>query len=104
MKRFLPLILLLFVGNVMCGEITEQYWVDGINPFLNKHIRYVTHHTLYVTYYQDQSPSKNIICTVFDQKGQAIMVGEERSGGYVAHLSFHLKEKYRHQELELKCD
>ena len=32
------------------------------------------------------------------------MVGEEMSGGYVAHLSFHLKEKYRHQELELKCD
>ena len=104
MKIFLPLILLFFGGNVMCGEITEQYWVDGINPFLNKHIRYVTHHTLYVTYYQYQSPSKNVICTVFDGKSEAIMGGEERSRGYVAHLSFHLKEKYRHQELEVKCD
>ena len=103
-KRLISLIFFLLVGNAISGEITEQYWVDGLNPFLNKHVRYIPHHTLNVTYYQDQNPSKTIICEVFDEKGKVIVVDEGISRGYVAHLEFHMKEKYRHQDLEVKCD
>lgn len=103
-KQILPIIVFLLFGQAVAGEITEKYWVEGINPFKNKHIGYETHYTLHVTYHQDQNPSKSIICRVYDVEDKMVLSAEKDSLGYFAYLDFRLEKKYRHHELNVKCE
>ena len=103
-KRFLTVIALVFFSGAASAEIVEQYWVEGINPFKNKHIGYETHYTLHVTYHQNQDPSKSIMCKVFDVEDEMVLSAEKDSVGYFAYLDFRLEKKFRHQDLKVKCD
>ena len=103
-KQILPMIAFLLFGHAVAGEITEKYWIEGINPFKNKHIGYETHYTLHVIYHQDQNPSKSIICRVFDVEDKMVLSAEKDSVGYFAYLDLRLEKKYRHHELNVKCE
>ena len=101
MKSLLPLMLLILIGHAISGEITKQYWFDGEVERMGSETRFST---LMVTYQQTTDPNKRINCTVFDKNGKTIAGASTRSGAYIAHLSFKLKDKYRYQQLEVKCD
>ena len=94
----------MFFSAAASGEIIEQHWVEGINPFKNKHIGYETHYTLHVTYHQNQDPSKSIFCKVFDEYDEMVLSAEKDSVGHFAYLDFRLDKKYRYQDLKVRCE
>lgn len=101
MKSLIPLMLLLWIGYAISGEITNQYWFDGEVARMGNETRFST---LKVTYQQTTDPYKKINCTVIDKNGQTIAGASKRSSDYIAHLSFKLKDKYRHQQVEVTCE
>ena len=89
MKRLIPLMLLLFVGNAVSGEITEQYFENNI---------------LHVTYYDKDPTRQTVECTVFDARGKAVYGERGVLRGYVAKVSFEIGERHIEQILKVKCD
>lgn len=86
MKKIIPLILVLFVGNAVSGEITEQYFENNI---------------LHVTYYDKEVRIAE--CTVFDARGKAVYGDTEPLRGYVAKVSFEIAERHKEQKLTVEC-
>ena len=86
MKKLIPLILLLFVGNAVSGEITEQYFENNI---------------LHVTYYDKEIRIAE--CTVYDARGKAVYGESKILRGYVAKVSFEIAERHREQKLTVEC-
>jgi hypothetical protein len=90
MKRLIPLMLLLFLGNAVSGEITEQYFEGNI---------------LNVTYYDSEKSGQLVVsCTVFDARGKAVYGEMAFLKGYVANVSFEIGGRHRQQELTVECD
>jgi len=89
MKKLIPLMFLLFVGNAVSGEITEQYFEGSI---------------LHVTYYDRETSRAAVECTVFDARGKAVYGETGFLRGYVAKVSFEIGERHREQKITVKCD
>ena len=89
MKKLIPLILILFVGNAFSGEITEEYFSGT---------------SLFVTYYDRAARSPYVECTVFDARGKAVYGETGILKGYVAKVTFFIAERHRKQRLTVKCD
>lgn len=86
MKKLIPLMLLMFVGNAVSGEITEQYFEGNI---------------LHVTYYDKEVRIAE--CTVFDARGKAVYGDTVPLSGYVAKVSFEIAERHKEQKLTVEC-
>ena len=90
MKKLIPLVLLMFIGNAVSGEITDQYFEGNI---------------LNVTYYDSERSGQPLVsCTVFDARGKAVYGETVYLKGYVANVSFKIGDRYRQQELTVECD
>ena len=89
MKKLIPLMFLLFVGNAVSGEITEQYFEGSI---------------LHVTYYDRGTSRATVECTVFDARGKAVYGETGFLRGYVAKVSFEIGKRHREQKITVKCD
>jgi len=89
MTTLIPSISLLFVGNAVSGEITEQYFEGSI---------------LHVTYYDRETSRPTVECTVFDARGKAVYGETGILRGYVAKVSFEIGERHREQKITVKCD
>ena len=59
---------------------------------------------LLVTYQHHSDPQGKVSCRVLDENSAVIAADSGNAVDFVAHLTFRLKEKYRHQEISVMCE